>query len=59
MLFANLNEDKHVQDDSLKLSFVVKCLECMEESVYKPSDLRKWPLTLPEGWEPHLFFRKP
>jgi len=27
MLFANLNEDKHVQDDSLKLSFVVKCLE--------------------------------
>lgn len=37
-------------------SFVVRCRwGCQEESTYSASDIRKWPLTLPEDWEPYHF----
>ena len=39
-------------------SFVVPCPGCEEESTYSASDIRNWPLTTPEGWEPDSCFRK-
>ena len=44
---------------SIHNSFVVPCEACGEESTYSASDLREWPLTAPEGWEPHPNFPKP
>jgi hypothetical protein len=43
---------------SIHNSFVVRCEGCNEKSTYSASDIRKWPLTLPENWEPHPLFRK-
>jgi hypothetical protein len=38
--------------------FVVQCRwGCKEESTYSASHIHNWPLTLPEGWEPHPHFR--
>jgi len=60
LLYAHkipLGQTDTVSPSPITKAFAVKCDQCGKEYVYTPSEVMRWEMQAPEGFEPHPLFR--